>query len=747
MKLSIFFFSFIRIRTNQIMSNEISNIIMNKIINREYSIYIPKKPITKVTIRFIESEKMIHLDIEQNLSDDSKKITRNFMFLYEDKSLIDITEDIEVYLGSMLKFPIEESVNLIYDSITIKNCSFFKDVIENISNINQERRENKNGWEIYYDNICDNNSYLAEVLNEIKNGIDIKGRDFSAIAARIYYILENNGLFVRFRMSIENVHYLFELDVKDFDMDKFQYLKNFNINLKNKFDEEIFKKLLVFYKTHDVNLLDTYSVPRQLKCTPRIIEIEYPYLKIELHSHSLSINDGSIEHLYCIKDDSKQYGSKTYIENQCFSKLQEVLENIKAIKNNDSGKGVEMFFGLLVKNKKIDFLVMRIFKPPRSALKLIFAHLLMYGKLIKSYSFHTLIGKRQNNEKEQMIENVIYIISTISPVTRRLEFFLIKICLLIEAENFINENDVIDCPLFITLKEIGNFIDTKNNTNGATMKSKRENIRIAKIIQEVVNIQIDNIINYKIEFIKHVCKITSLFIGLSKYKSRYDEISLTKDEIIESLGLDKIEISKCSKGISKKLFENNREDKIFEKRRKIKEIRTLKITKILQKTSLKQLLNEKLMNALIKNVENIFDENVRLEFENALIKEGIKIIEYIFEKHVFKKETTYIKKIFALNNNEKLVNDYKRKLKQCFKKYITSNVNKNRINKAKQNLPKALIKLFNSVKSRKESCEKYLTIIRSLLNEKDLFEVLNGTPGIGLHNDLIKVLAINKDNK
>ncbi|WUR04530.1 uncharacterized protein VNE69_09085 [Vairimorpha necatrix] len=727
----------------------INNMILNKIINRDYTILQNSSHFTKVSLFFNTRNKTILFYTEENLINIDNNNTYISIIHYDNKSISDIIESIELNVRSFYKCLDNYSIVLTYSALNFGVCLTMKEVIKNITIINNERRIKKKGWDIYYENICENDSYLNRILYELKPNTSNNDNNFGVFSVHTHYKAEKDEFCIRLNIPFVDVYHLFELNIGELDVDKFYSLSDTNIKLNNKFDEEILRKLLCLFKISYNVLFKAFYIQFELECTSNIIEIMYPYFKAELKPKKIIFKHSSGEYVYhsdskkCLCDKQNDLNEKYLLE------FQKIMENISSIKNVENCRGVEMFYRLLLKNNKIDYLLRRILTKGRSPINLLCVHLLLSAKVITTSDANIIFNIEEDveNEIEEIINKSINGLFKCSSINDRLEFYTIKICLLIETERFIKESDVSNDHIFQNIKEIGILVKLKN--------SLTEDISFAMIIQEFISRHIDNIIKYNNQIMRELCNIAGLFrensdLIIKDFKKQYN-----REEFIEARGLDKNKLKDKFGNIKLKLLRNNEEDKYFRGKRQETEFETKKLVKILQNTNLKERLNEILEEALNVDIENLLDEEKRLNFENKLITEGIKEIEIFIDRYVIKKARNifevifynYIFSMFRTIINEELINDFRIELEKSFKFDVAIKVKKVLEDKASKDLPKIIAQYFiyameNNV-SKRENFKKSLRIIQTILSKRDILEMYNGKDGIIINEDLIKVLIKN----
>ncbi|WUR03791.1 uncharacterized protein VNE69_06111 [Vairimorpha necatrix] len=748
MNLITIFFSFIILQAarnvftkmkNKLLYDEINTMILNKIENREYVTFNSIEQYNKITLSFNEKNKFFCLNIEKKLSCNSEQKIEFLLNYYDNKSLRDIIEDIEYYLGSHLNWAINVPLILAYDPLNFESCPIMEDVVENIKKINQRRKVNKKGWEIYFEHICEKNSYLLDMLHALKHGT-IDNQEKVDICG-VYFC--NKGKYndrnLRFCIKEGYMCHLFELNVEQLQIDKLYSLSDTNIMRNNKLDEDILTKFLEICKFSDINAVKTYCLPYNLKIKLNKIEIPNTIFTLELSTDKIIFKQNHGKYFYCLAKDTKEQKDNNFIiEQKLFIEFRQLLKKIFEVKNIEYNcRGVEIFYRILKSQGKLKSLLSKILTTKTSSANLICIHLLLSGNIIDQEEFNKLMNVAKSPDHETLVARVINIITFNSASLDSLHFYLIKICLLIEAENFINENDVEDDKLCKTLMDINNLFKSKTNINETYSSLKEVGISLVNVIQKVINAHIYNIHYFIYEKEKHLCEIVELFTGLNGiFENKYDQIKHDKYKVAEILGLNKNYVEENAKIILKKISENNMTDKKYEETRKqkikeMKQIENIFLSDFLI-FNLKKIINI----GLNRDLENFFDEKRKIIFENELINEAMEEIERGFKEHE--------DKIFLLNMNYKLVleykNDFEKKIKKTLKEYVMKNYKKRAINQ----LPKTLLALFESNlkidKQKKEKSEKKFEFIKLILRKQEIQELAPSNSMIEFNERPIKVL-------
>ncbi|WUR02697.1 uncharacterized protein VNE69_02218 [Vairimorpha necatrix] len=713
--------SILFIKENQHVYNNIKDIIFNKIQTRDYLVFDKAKKYTMVSLFLYSAHGTIECTLEDISSTGcAKKNYGSFEINYADKSLEDISKTLEDNIIRKLNFPNNDFTILLYNKNQIRSNSLFKD----------------NGWEIFYDNICENDCPLYEMLIDIQN-INIEHVNVPCIP--LYPINSKkigNIYFFRFSIEIENVCNFFEIEIDE--LLSFVRLNTENIR---KVDQEIIKTLFYLYQIADSNFPVATNMLNRFEVTPSKIEIKYPSnFVIEIKPDLISFFIGSIEYLYYLKLDSYQNDGRNYIEKQCFTELQIILQSISEMVYEKNYKCIYFLHNLLIDYEKVDFLILRILNNSKSALNTLFCHILLYIKIIKKHELDLITGREVNSESniEVFCKQIMKKLSIYLNSLNVSESYLLAICLLLEVEMLINENGAGDDPLFRILLIISNIIESEKNKDQTYTYINKDKIKITNILKEVKSIHIDEIVRFKKEIIKNISKISSLFTGLSSskfvngnYPTKIE--AYVKKDIITDLKLDEYAVERNTKNLRKKLLENTAEDYKFEKERRKGEDEIIKINKIIEKLPEMEELKKMKTQSIYSFIENLFDADMIDNLDNNFKNVGITKIDKIFN---------------GITNTESLdiniILEYKKKFIESFFQDIKINI-EDRIKKISvKELFIVFIKSFENEISTEnidnKRTEKIFKNIRTVLKEETIIKVLYANSAIELHDELMHII-------
>ncbi|WUR03169.1 uncharacterized protein VNE69_03378 [Vairimorpha necatrix] len=618
---------------------------------------------------------LVEVSVSCDIKNNNVKI---FTVNCKNKSLNEIITEIENKIRGVLGFPNNKLYVLFYseyqfrDSIGLDNSITMKNIVETIKKINRERKINKKGWEIYYENICLESGYLEEIFFKTsKNNVNTE------YTIKYYDYVPNYFLF---HINVENNSYLFKFSIEEID-----YLNDIEIKLENKYNEKILKKILELYNLSYEYLfeIDTYVVP--INRIPNGIEIKYgsKFLIIEVFTNKVVFRQNSGEYHYVLQNDNINY----IIDEQCLLEFKRFIEIASRINDENISKGIDIFNRILYYEDETELMIEIVLDTPGSALNIIIAHTLLYYNMIDELELIIIISNEEYDETRKT--EIIKMIMSRVLKSNFTEFIITKIFLLLATEKYIIENEVEDELFYKNFKLIGNLIRKKNTRDKIEMCNIKDSFNLLGIMEEIGNVHIANFKKYKGVVVTSICKIISMFIGFNtivydffenKQHAKYEF-----NEVIASFGLKNDDVDECNKIIRNKLLENNQQEKKFEEKRKTKEAELIKIIQILQEVSLENDINKIKLVALNGDIIKLFDKDLINEFATKLINGGINLIRKIFEEKVTSEDIT----VFSIN-------EYKEYLEENLIKEIKINIKKNIKINSEIALPKTLIELFDN---------------------------------------------------
>ncbi|WUR03405.1 uncharacterized protein VNE69_05002 [Vairimorpha necatrix] len=692
------------VKSNINIYNKINGIIIKQIENRKYTVFNLNKKYTQIQITCNENNKNLCCLLVNNILNET--ISNEFGYIiidYANKSTYNIIEEIEKFIKK-----ITSTLNIDYILLSYSQYEYRE------SNSIEVK---KKGIEIYYENSYAADGYFDKILLEMEKFYLKNEHKFREQESTISYRRNEDDISYYFRLCviIHNMCYLFKFDINDLDNKELNTFAEVNTRNIGHHDAKILKKLYGIFNVNDLYHIEARGEIRCLEISRNKIEKIMPKkFKIEVHLDSISFFDGYTKNSVYLKNESnKDDGEKKFINNNFFDEIKKILEKINFIANT--------------KDYKFEFLIMRIMNKQETALKLIFNFIIKHMYIVEEDELDYTTGEiifRSNNEED----NKNKIINKLSYRLSGLQFsdcYLIKICLLLDAEEYINKKNINNEYIWESLIDINEYIREKNNEKISRSDGKSRCISILKIIKEAENYHINNIIKYKNEVLKNVCKMTSLFTGLASSRFVYEDIKedFIRNEICENFQLDGNEIEEKANIIKNNLQKNTDEDEEYEKKRK----------EMLKNSSLDYDLNIIKSNPLEEELKDIFDEDIRTYYENEQIKKGKIIIENIFNEFLKKNEI-----------QEESINDYKNEIEDDFLQILRNNIEVRLRKQASIELPKAFNNLFKSEMKichvEKVKLRKIFQNVKMMLDETIILEILNKTEGIKMHESFTKAL-------
>ncbi|WUR04970.1 putative SP-containing protein [Vairimorpha necatrix] len=500
--------------------------------------------------------------ISFSISDDIKDFHPNrnkdrFTFVLKNKKIKNIINEMETNIKKITSIHDLFSITFIYNKIHLQNQSILKTLIEELKEINHERRITHDENEIYYDNICEINDQVQRFISDIKNKEKdcIKKMPKSSI---YYYTTSLNGEFyICLNLTIDNICYFF-----NFCIDEIYYLADTEVNKEKIWDEEILQKLLDVYKLsyNNFKLFHVKDEVLPIRCTSNKIQMgdtTDPF-SFEIQDKKISFKLNNINDKYCLKSYLDKIGNEGYISKDVyieFKKMFDIITNTKDV------KGIIMFHNLVVNNNRINFFVERILNKRGSAINIMFSYLLFYKIKMNPNILYDIIENKILNDTimKKIIKKISEKLKTIFFIN---DLYLIKFCLLLEAEEYINENELKDDILFKTLKDIGSLIVKRNNKSEHKTNISQKNINLLEVFNEIVIIHNGIHDLYRNEVREKILNTAAVFTGSSTIDINVYTLNLLhknykvqKDDIIKKLNIESTMVDKDNKEILEELNE------------------------------------------------------------------------------------------------------------------------------------------------------------------------------------------------
>ncbi|WUR02592.1 uncharacterized protein VNE69_02117 [Vairimorpha necatrix] len=681
-------------------------VVTNKIKLKDYDEFYPFKRYFKVYMHNIKGSTFLKCVFEIN---------------YKNRSVDDITVEIEENLRSIIGLTYDNSIILLYDSLDLKFYEFFKSVIENITKINEQRRKAKKAWEIYFSSISEKASHINQMINYIKPPFYDIDSEFIFPASTIDCVLReyDNKRIIRFRIDVHNYCFFFELNAEEF----YPLIKINFINKEN-LEEVLLNSLIVLSMGFEYEKVKKPLPENVIICESTKIVMKTFACKIEIRYEYIIFKENNKEYKYIIRKDKNCNDEKKIINKECFDEFRKILENISLLKTWT--------------RKKIRFIVNRILYNTGSAMNLIFAHLLFFADVINERNLNKIIGTEtlNVNDMKTLIDYITFYLEMTIIYFNCPIIYLVEICILIEAETYLNENHLLEDKIFKFLKTLGMHIISLKGDESYTLISNSKGINSESLIQAILNIKIDELLILKEDVLEFFCKVTSLFSKIENVTCIYyiKNDNVDRSIVIESIEVNSAEVIRNNEILKNMLLKNIFEDEIYERERIRKEIETETIINILLKTTLKDKISKLLAEVSNKEIKNIFYDDVRIDFEEKQLYAGINIIEDIFQTHL---TNSLIKK--------DTINEYKIREKSRFCQELKLNIKENVKRCAKKEFHIVLAQAFTSEFQDNEIIkEKYFVVIKNIitfLEKKDILQFINESLGVRLIEEIVYFLS------
>ncbi|WUR04878.1 uncharacterized protein VNE69_11047 [Vairimorpha necatrix] len=725
--------------------DKLNTLINNKIKNKEYWEIDTEKIYLKAKLSFDSTNnQLIGFFIKKSFNSTIEEQVNRIRVDCDGRLIQNIIEEFELkVLHEYEKFNIDYIV-IIYES---KYCAFnlFDQIINFLRTTNMDRKKNIYCSNIIYEYIIHDNIFW----NQIFVNIFVQNSNYEMNKKKILltYSKRNNMRYINFCINFSNFYYFFEINVEEIVKQEIYSQINVKTAMKNEFDEEIKRNLYTLYEDVDLDNLERHYSPSFVACTADKIKFRHSKLEIVLGTNSILFAQKYNNYVHSQRNIANQLGNRSTDEDKFLKKFKKLFEKITEINTVvEHCKGVEMFFMSIECGNVLDFLLCKILNDADLPFYVLLGHILFCNELITENELKKIIRSEGLNvfERIQICKKLKQILSTDNC---RSSTFIIKICLFIEAEKYINDNNIESFLQFKILNRIGNLIKRKENSQSyfkrikAMLTIKKNEIDLIKIYQEVVRYHLKDIKNCKKSVWKEIFSIASLFTRLenNEYIINNTKYNTVLNDVLCSLNLDKNIVEINNEIIRRKLFENTRKRKVMEE------------TKIIL-----QKLNEKYLDRKLNNLKH---EALNKKSRIYMMRRGTIIIEKIFNYEKIKKDLAekfdaFWNKEFKINEQLKFyheikniyywIEEYKTIEKEKFRFEIKSNINQNILNNNEHYIIEVLEALFESEilneSLMREKCKKYLKDIQMIIDKKNVLEPLNDISKKKLHDLLINTL-------
>ncbi|WUR04204.1 uncharacterized protein VNE69_07270 [Vairimorpha necatrix] len=437
---------------------------------------------------------------------------------------------------------------------------------------------------------------------------------------RICYKNEaNSKYYIILRIYKDKIYFFFE-----FCLDEVNYLMDKQIKIKKTREEQILRKFLSIYELSSEDFLEIfiqyYSLPKKIISYENNLINYDEGIRITKKREKIILYHNNNKYTFPIENNMQRDSKKNYISKDCFAEFETILSTMT---NDKNFKVIYLFSEIFKKYNKVEFYIQRILNTPGSASNIIFAHLLLFKKIIDENTLNLIIEKRKNSEiwTTQYVEFLSENLTKLSSTRNR---YLIFVCLILEGNKFFNENELRDDNFLKTIREIGNFIASKNSDFKCKM-NRVKNIEILEVFREIVEIHTNISYSYKNLVLNRTCCLVALY---SEERIIYVEdhfidstFLFTMEEIIINELLDRNEIRMFNLHIEENLISIINEDKIkLENYNKIKQILT--------KHQFFDKWNYIIFEIILRFSNDIYGKAERIKMEI----EGKNMVENIFQK-------------------------------------------------------------------------------------------------------------------
>ncbi|WUR04646.1 uncharacterized protein VNE69_09198 [Vairimorpha necatrix] len=612
-----FAFTILFIKSGQYVSNQINLVLIKKIESGDYTTIDYDKRYLRILMDF---------DIRQN--------------------------NINVYIVVEIKgFQRRQETKNV--KINCTNKSILTNLIEHIKNENIKQKKLRLKDELFYEYIMENDVLWYKVFTNLKFKTSIVQGRLCFPQSPISYIKRSNSRYICICINIDKVHYFFELNIKELGSEN---LIPHTIMIRehiNEIDHQICIHLKELYKFIYVDKIVKRNISYFSVCTLNKIEFYHNIFKIKMDNDEIRFTQNYKEYIYSLQHEAI-FTNSTSLEFQEFFRKTYYIKTLGECHNE-----VELLFRLLETGGRAEFFLKKILNKRGSAIYLILLQILLSDNLYKEFNLSKILRNEEFDEtsKNLLIEKIITNLCNCSFLAST---FLIKICLLLEVERFINENDVSDKPILLILSNIAALIKKKagfipcDNQYNVTKK-----IDLIEIFHVAVKFHLKDIQAYMNNIWKQIFSITSLYTGYEQNLCilEYVHFYIEKDRVFDFFCLNNILVENNNEILRKKLSENTRNQRINEALyRYRKELKILFIH-----------------DALNKKINYLYDKNRTKMFEKRLRQNGVNVIEKIFSNKCLTEDVSNV----SAGINAELLYECKKDELEIFSRDLNKLINLN----------------------------------------------------------------------
>ncbi|WUR03577.1 putative SP-containing protein [Vairimorpha necatrix] len=645
------------LQASDLIYDKLNITLLNKIVRRDYSIINIENRYLKVILNLDLSlyeinAKLTMVTYPWNKNEELEEIT----IAIDDKSIKSIVEEFEGKLLIEYIKHLADAIILIYDPKYCKDNQTYQKIIKYLKEENLKRKEMDMRPEIYYDIIIDHCGLWNRTIIQI--ACDLKYFKSSSNTYKIPIMITeiNSECYLNLSIQTDNIFYLFEVDLNEVYEKSLLSSVSFISSHTNDTDIRIGKHFHELYKFMLIDESDLYIQHRFEVFKFNEIKLINGTFEIKIYNNEIRIMQDQDCFVYSTRKRLIPISNEINIEEKSLLEFRNLFKKIYVIEQNDEYvKAVELFYRLLRHKKKLGFLVGKIINNPGTAINIIFAHLLLSQKIISENEIKIILGseKLDKMRKKQLISQFL---KKTDNQKYSSNIYIMKICIFLEAEKYINNNNNIDDPIFNSLKHLGKLVVSRKNTrNNINNSSYDDSTDLLEINQEFLKHHLKDITNHKDYILTLFLELSSLFTGFEEntYVLRSNHFYNLKREVVNNFGLNESTIENNIKIIKKEITKNSQEDaekiefqyfnrlekNLEENRKKTSseiEINLYKgkingILRKLTKSIFNKLFNEIMNDVYSLEIDDLYDEEVKLNFEETYIEIGKNKIEKTFQ--------------------------------------------------------------------------------------------------------------------
>ncbi|WUR03588.1 uncharacterized protein VNE69_05177 [Vairimorpha necatrix] len=738
--------------------DRLNTILTNKISKRDYYVIDIKRRYLKVELKYTDLQELNAKLMIETFPWDESKIVKDININCRGKSVRCIVKEFEEVLLLEYEKILADSIILVYNSNFYVVDPIYKKIINYLKEENAKRTELSVCTKIFYDIIDDHYCLWNRIVCSIKHKLKFLGRDPNYYIIPLEIFEKNDECYLNFSIYLDHVYYLFEFNLKELNDETFFNIVEFKSSDTNETNKIISR---CFYDLYRFIILEGISLDSHLHSTTfeldRIILFSQNF-EIFMISNALRFTNDKENYVCHLNSISCSTGNKNFKKKKTVMILKEFFKKIRLLELDFTK--VELFFRLIKNKNKVEYLVNNILNSPDNPCCIIFSYLMLDQELIDENELNILLSvdKLCAERKTQITKRFLtkFVHREYSSYT-----YIIKYCLFLEAERYLNEIFIINDPIFSALKKIGIFINTKNqveinvHANSFHSSQNKEIIDLRKIYQEFIELHFKDIKMFRKQIWSYILKLLSLFTGLERcvYKLEFDKCFTQKNKVLDLFRLFRNEVDKNNEAIRKKLTLNLQEDAEKEYRKYFYQIKYLLENKSeksilkeelrnifdkIHKFKLNEALNEIMTNALNEKIDHLYDEEVKNAFLNELSERANQAIKNVYRHDIIMKELAKM----IRNWDEEYMNELFNEIVEKVRISLWTNIEKNaRICCKRELLQVLIVKYEDNFESDLDIDRNYGNYIKQIvkvLSDKEIFEILNGVE-INLHDVLVKI--------